>query len=191
MGVPFPARRGVLLAGAIALMLALPTIGAAEDKIGVIDFQVIFERYEATEDAQRTYDRELKEWDETAKEMRSRIDELADEIESQRLMLSEDRLREKQDELRGLRDEYQTFAQGIWGVNGKAAKRNAELTGPISEKIRDVVGRLAEEQDYDIVLDAGTGGVVWARDDINLTQTILDDLALTLEGRQDDEREVD
>ncbi|NNE43754.1 MAG: OmpH family outer membrane protein [Gemmatimonadetes bacterium] len=191
MGVSFPARRGVLLAGAFALLLALPAVGAAEDKIAVVDFQMIFDRYEATEDAQRTYDRELKEWDETAKEMRAKIDELTDEIESQRLMLSEDRLREKQDELRSLRDEYQSFAQGIWGVNGKASKRNAELTGPISEKIRDVVGRLAEEKDYNLVLDAGTGGVIWAKDDVNLTQSVLDDLALTLEGTGDDGSEID
>ena len=93
MGVPFPAGRGVLLGGAVgALLLALPAAAQAEDKIAVVDFQAIFEAYEATEDAQRTYDRELKEWDETAKEMRARIDELADEIESQRLMLSEERL---------------------------------------------------------------------------------------------------
>ena len=52
MGVPFPAGRGVLLGGAVgALLLALPAAAQAEDKIAVVDFQAIFEAYEATEDA--------------------------------------------------------------------------------------------------------------------------------------------
>jgi Skp family chaperone for outer membrane proteins len=181
MGIPLPAwRRFVLVAAA---SLALPTVGLADDGIAVIDFQLVFERYEGTEDIQRTYDRELKEWDEQAKEMRDAIDELKAEVESQRLMLSEDRLREKQDDLKRLQDEYQNFAQSIRGVNGRAAKRNAELTSPISERIRDVVAKIGEEKNLKVILDAGTGGVIWAKDDVNLTQTVLDDMALSLEKR--------
>jgi outer membrane protein len=156
---------------------------AGAEGIGVVDFQLIFEKYEGYEDAQRTFEREYAEWEDDAKEMRSAIDELQQEIDSQRLMLSEERLREKEDELRRLREEYENFAQDIWSVNGKAAKRNAELTRPLSEKIREVVARLGEEKGLDLVLDAGTGGVVWAKDDVNLTQVVLDDLALSVEGR--------
>jgi Skp family chaperone for outer membrane proteins len=155
----------------------------AEGRIGVVDFQLIFEKYEGYEDAQRTFEREYAEWEDLAKEKRAAIDKLQQEIESQRLMLSEERLREKEDELRRLREEYENFAQDIWAVNGKAAKRNAELTRPLSEKIREVVARIGQEKNLDLVLDAGTGGVVWAKDDLNLTQTVLDDLALTVEGR--------
>jgi Skp family chaperone for outer membrane proteins len=166
-------------------MLLPPASAAAAGEIGVVDFQLIFEQYEGYEDAQRTYDRELKEWDDEAKEKRDAIDQLAEEIDSQRLMLSEERLREKQDELRRLREEYQNFAESIWGVNGQAARRNAELTGPISEKIRAVVARLGEEKNLDIILDAGTGGVVWSKDDVNITQTVLDELALSVEGESE------
>ncbi|MGQ0722990.1 MAG: OmpH family outer membrane protein [Candidatus Eiseniibacteriota bacterium] len=183
MGVPLPDRRGLVLALIAAGPLALSPGDACAEGIGVVDFQLIFERYEGYEDAQRTFEREYAEWEDQAKDMRSAIDQLQQEIESQRLMLSEERLREKEDELRRLREEYENFAQDIWSVTGKAAKRNAELTRPLSEKIREVVARLGEEKGLDLVLDAGTGGVVWAKDDVNLTQLVLDDLALTVEGR--------
>ena len=29
-----------------------------------------------------------------------------------------------------------------------------------------------------IILDAGTGGVVWAEDDVNITKAVMDDLSL-------------
>jgi outer membrane protein len=163
--------------------LVLAPQNAGAEGIGVVDFQLIFEKYEGYEDAQRTFEREYAEWEDQAKEMRSAIDQLQQEIDSQRLMLSEERQREKDDELRRLREEYENFAQDIWAVNGKAAKRNAELTRPLSEKIREVVARIGEEKGLDLVLDAGTGGVVWAKDDVNVTQLVLDDLALTVEGK--------
>jgi Skp family chaperone for outer membrane proteins len=165
-------------------VLLLAPSAATAQKIAVIDFQLVFDQYEATEDAQRTLDRQLKEWDEEAKAMRDSIDALKAEIESQRLMLSEERLQEKQDEMRRRQDEYQSFAESIWGVNGRAVKRNEELTQPIAERILKVVTRIGDERNLDLILDAGTGGVVWAKDEVNITQFVLDDLALTVQEQK-------
>ena len=183
MGVPFPDRRPLVLAARLSVVLVAIAIAAGAShaaNIAIVDYQTIFERYEGTSDAQRTLDRELKEWDNEAKEMRDKIQTLTQEIESQRLMLSEDRLREKNGELDRLKEEYQTFAEDIWGVDGTAARRNAELTAPIAEKILDIVARIGDEKNLDVILDASTGGVVWAKDDVNLTQTVLDDLSLLI-----------
>ena len=111
---------------------------------------------------------------------------MQEELESQRLMLSEDRLREKMDELERKRSEYERFAQEIWGVNGKAAKRNAELTAPIAEKILDVSANLGDEMNLKVILDAGTGGVVWAKDDVNITDTVLEDLRIAVQREQEE-----
>jgi outer membrane protein len=159
-------------------VLALFSEASAAEGIAVVDYQAIFDAYEGTSDAQRTLDRELKDWDQEAQRMRDAITQLTGEIESQRLMLSEDRLREKQTELDRQKSEYQEFAESIWGINGKAAQRNAELTRPIAEKILDVIAKLGKEMNLQIILDAGTGGVVWAEDDVNITKAVLDDLSL-------------
>ena len=187
MGISLPDRRAFVLAAAVAVAggLGIAGIAAAAD-IAIIDYQTIFDRYEGTSDAQRTLDRELKDWDAEAKEMRAEIDRLGDEIESQRLMLSEDRLREKTSELDALKKSYQSFAESIWGVNGKAAQRNAELTGPIAEKILDIVAKIGAEEKVDVILDASTGGVVWAKDEVNLTQIVLDDLSVIVQRERDE-----
>lgn len=187
MGVSLPARRPVVLAVLLAVASATvqPSPVSALEGVAVVDYQMIFDRYEGTSDAQQTLNRELKDWDTEAKEMRDEIDELQAEIESQRLMLSEERLREKQDALEQKRSEYERFAQEIWGVNGKAAKRNAELTAPIAEKILDVIARLGDEMNLQVILDAGTGGVVWAKDDVNITDTVLEDLRIAVQREKE------
>lgn len=184
MGVSLPNRRSiVLIAVAIGLAaLARPSDSRAAEGIAIVDYQAIFDRYEGTSDAQRTLDRELKDWDEQAKQMRDTIETKTEELESQRMMLSQERLQEKQDELRRLKDDYQGFAESIWGVNGKAAQRNAELTKPIAERILAVIEKVGRESNLKIILDAGSGGVVWADDDVNLTSAILDDLQISVSG---------
>jgi outer membrane protein len=180
MGIPFPDRRADVLAAVLAGALAAVPAAAAVEGIAVVDYQSIFDQYEGTADAQQTLDREIKEWEKQIAEQREEIEALQKEIESQRLMLSEDRLREKESALERKRQEYERFAQDIFGVSGKAARRNAELTTPIAEKILDVIAKIGEERGLSIVFDAGNGGVVWAKDDVNITQFVLDDLRISV-----------
>jgi Skp family chaperone for outer membrane proteins len=187
MGVSFSARRLRTLAAhasllaALAALAAAPPAGAAEG-IGVIDYQLLFDRYEGTADAQRSLDLEMKEWEQSAKEKRDEIAKLKEELESQRLMLSEERLKEKEEAYRLKKEEYETFAESIFGVSGKAAQRNAELTKPIAERILASVEKIGRERNLKIILDAGTGGVVWAEDDVNVTQIVLDELTSSAAG---------
>jgi outer membrane protein len=164
------------------LLLVFVSPAVAVEGIAVVDYQSIFDQYEGTTDAQKTLDREVKEWEKQMADLREEIETLTREIESQKLMLSEDRLREKQAGLERKREEYERFAQDVFGVDGRASRRNAELTTPIAEKILDVIAKIAGERGLDIVLDAGTGGVVWAKDDVNITQFILEDLRISVPG---------
>lgn len=190
MGVSFPARRTkrllMRLGDARLALLAAALVSAAParalEDIAVVDYQMIFDKYEATADAQRTLDLEMKQWEQDAKEMRDEIAKLGEELESQKLMLSEERLKEKQDLLRQKKDEYETFAESTFGQAGKAAQRNLELTKPIAEKILETIERIGQERNLKVIFDAGTGGVVWAEDDVNVTQTILDELSSSVTG---------
>jgi outer membrane protein len=154
--------------------------------IAVVDYQLIFDRYEGTADAQRTLDREIKEWEQEARALRDSVATLQSELESQRLMLSDERLREKEEELRAKKAEYESFAESVFGIDGRAAKRNAELVRPIAEKLLEVIAEIGRERDLKIILDAGTGGVVWARDDVNITQLVMDDLTAAVQREQEE-----
>lgn len=188
MGVSLSDRRHVLLA--LVLVCSLGTMPAARAvEIAVVDYQLIFDRYEGTADAQRTLDREMKEWEQEARSLRDSVATLQSELESQRLMLSEERLREKEEQLRAKKGEYETFAESVFGIDGRAAKRNAELVRPIAERLLEVIAEIGRERDLKIILDAGTGGVVWARDDVNITQLVLDDLTAAVQREEEEGEE--
>ncbi|MAG63216.1 hypothetical protein CMO84_06795 [Candidatus Woesearchaeota archaeon] len=184
MGVSFPDRRPGLLAGLI-LLTSVMISPALAGEVGVIDFQTIFDKYEGTADAQKALDLQLREWDDEARAMRDEIESLSTELEGQQLMLSEEKLAEKRASLEEKKNEYQQFAESVWGIEGLAAERNAELARPIAEQILEIVAKMGEEMRYSVVLDAGTGQVVWATESADMTGLVLDELESGLEAAGD------
>jgi len=159
-----------------ALLLTAESAPADEMKLGYIDSARIFAEYKGTEDAQRSFDQEVASWEEEAKVMRAELDSLLGEYQAQSLMLSEALKAEKEQRINEKKATYETFVQSIWGPEGKLAEKNSALVQPIIDKINVVLQRIGEEEGFDLVLDAAAGGIVYASDELDLTDRILEEL---------------
>jgi outer membrane protein len=159
-----------------ALLLASASVSAEELKLGYIDSARIFAEYKGTEDAQRSFDQEVATWEEEARVMRAELDSLLQEYQAQSLMLSDALKAEKEQRINEKRTTYETFVQSIWGPEGKLAEKNSALVQPIVDKINVVLQRIGEEEGFDLVLDAAAGGIVYAADELDLTDRILEEL---------------
>lgn len=178
------ARSGVswAVAAAVAAAVVFPHEVLADDiKIGYIDSVRILAQYEVAEEAQQTLDKELKAWEEEAEQMHQEIRSMAEALESQRLMLSETKLTEKSTELQQKQLEYERFVQSIWGQEGRAVQRNVELTKPIIEKVNQVLARIGEEDEYDVILDAANGSIAYGKADLDLTDRVIEELNREME----------
>ena len=159
-----------------ALLLTAASTPADELKLGYIDSARIFAEYKGTEDAQRSFDQEVETWEEQAKTMRAELDSLLEEYQAQSLMLSDALKAEKEQRISEKRSAYEAFAQSIWGPEGKLAEKNSALVQPIVDKINVVLQRIGDEEGFDLVLDAAAGGIVYASDELDLTDRILEEL---------------
>jgi outer membrane protein len=147
-----------------------------ELKVGYVDTVKIFANYSKTVEAEEKYKQEIEEWRKKAKEMEAEIAEMREAIQSQSLMLSEEKISEKRLELDQKIKEYQDYMQEIFGDQGEAAKRNQELTQPLVEEINSVIAEIAEEEGYTIIFDAAQGSLLYARDEIDMTDMVLERL---------------
>src|SRR5262245_34262473 len=122
---------------ALAVLVSAPvggTVLAADElKIGFVDSGRIFEEYEGAKDAQRSLERDSKEWESKAQDLKSQFTNSAEELESQRLMLSQERLKARETEVATLRKTYEDYVTSIWGEQGELSKRNAEVDKPTTE----------------------------------------------------------
>ncbi len=168
-------RMKFILLTLISALLILPA-AARELKIGYIHSQKILAEFQESVEAQKTLDDEQAKWQEQARKMEQDITRLEEELKNQSLLLSAEKKAEKQQQIESKYMEYQRFQQEIWGETGKLYQRNKELTQPIVDKVNTVINKIGKDGDYDIIFDAAVGNIVYAKEDFDITQTVLDDL---------------
>lgn len=167
-----------MTAGLMGLGIALAACGARaqEIKIAYIDSERIFNTLTETQEAQQTFDRDLETWTKEAAEKKREIDQLRTDLEAQTRMLSQAKIEEKQSEIAKKQADYEEFVQSIWGPTGRVAQRNRELTDPIVRKVRGIVEKIAQEENYGLILDAAGGHVIYAARTLDITDRVLDEL---------------
>jgi outer membrane protein len=156
------------------MLIVLPLCTAhAEQKVGFVNASVIFEQYSVAREAETAYEKELEDLNREVADMELELRALADTLEARKYLFSEDRLQEKRRELEGKQQEYVKFRQD---AEIQAARRNDELSRPIVEAIEEATRNIAEKDDFDLILDASPGIVVYSKPDLDLTDKVLQSL---------------
>jgi outer membrane protein len=169
-------RLPMLLLAGVFLAAATLTPAAADLKIGFVRFEYIFNQYKGTKEAQARLEKELKKWEQDAENMQKDIKDLEDKREKQALLMSEQKKKELDDIIANKKIDLNKFVYQKLGQKGDAVQKNDELVKPIIEKINAIIKVIAEEENYDLIMDAGFGGVFWAKNKYDLTERILKEL---------------
>ena len=170
-------KRIALMALALVCTLA-PVAGWAELKIGYIDSEVLKERLPEFREAQRKLDQLRQDYENQAKDREAKLMKLQEDFRKQELLMSEARKAELQADFEEKVRQLQAFTQEKFGPEGELMRKNIELSEPIFKKINDALKTLAEEEGYDFVFDAAapSSGLVFAGEDYDLTETLLESL---------------
>ena len=170
-------KRIALMALALVCTLA-PVAGWAEIKIGYIDSEVLKERLPEFREAQRKLDQLRQDYENQAKDREAKLMKPQEDFRKQELLMSEARKAELQADFEEKVRQLQAFTQEKFGPEGELMRKNIELSEPIFKKINDALKTLAEEEGYDFVFDAAapSSGLVFAGEDYDLTETLLESL---------------
>ncbi len=156
--------------------ILIPLALSAETKIGYIDSQRILSGYRGGGEITQEINTALQDWEKKATTLKQEIEQMIQEYESQSVMLSEKSREEKRAAIEEKQREYQEFIQRIWGAGGEAETKQREIMQPFVEKINEIINQIGESEGYTMIFDIAGMGVVYANDDLDLTQKILDEL---------------
>jgi outer membrane protein len=160
-----------------ALFLALPGLGLAADlKIGFIDSERIFSEYAGTQEAQKSFNREVQELSKTAREKKTEIDDLQRKLDSQGPMLSEAKRDEQNQVLQKKIADYDAFVQKNWGPKGAVSQLNEQYLRPIVDRVHKIVTGFGSDEGYSIILDAADGNIIFGDHALDLTDRVLEQL---------------
>ncbi|NLI15829.1 MAG: OmpH family outer membrane protein [candidate division Zixibacteria bacterium] len=167
-------KKGIIL----FFVLAAAGVAIAEDfKIGYVNSQEIFAKSQEYQEAQAKFDKDVENWNNEAEEMRQSIANLQKDLESQSLILSAEKKKEKEQLLAAKQDTLNQFLNATFGQDGKAERRMAELSKPIRDKILEIIEKIAIENNYSLILDAGTVNIAYAKKSLDITDDVLAEMA--------------
>ena len=171
-------KKSLYLFGLLFLGIALltRTVQAQQPKIGYVDVEKLKSEYKEFSDAQEKFSRQLAQWRTQDSTMQREILTLQEELDKQGALLTEAKRQEKQQQILTKQKAYQEFATRVLGTDGEMAKRERELSKPLIDKINAVIQLVAIRDGYALILDSSGGNVLYAKEDMDLTAKILDEL---------------
>jgi outer membrane protein len=159
------------------LCLAAPGVGLGADlKIGFIDSERIFSEYAGTQEAQRSFNREVQELTKTAREKKTEIDDLQRKLDAQGPMLSEAKRDEQNQVLQKKIADYDAFVQKNWGPQGSVSRLNEQYLKPIVDRVHKIVTGFGTDEGYSLILDAADGNIIFGDRTLDLTDRVLEQL---------------
>lgn len=157
-------------------LFVIATILFSVVKIGLIDSDRILSEYLGAREIKSQVDVEIDKFKSKALEMRQKIVTAKKDLEAQKLMLSETAKAAKLKEINDLEGELNRYLKQVYGSGGLAEKKHRELMTPIIKKINDAIEKIAESENLTIVLDLAGNTVAYAKEGMDITDLVIDDL---------------
>lgn len=166
----------------LTLAAALVTGLFAEGiKIAYIDTDRVMAVSTDTQEAQQTLMAERTKWETEINEMDMEIQALMTDYEQKKLVLTEQGKIEAEAKITELTQTRQARVQELFGDQGTFMQKQNELLEPILTKLKAIIDRVSVEQNYTIVLDAASGGILYAKSSLDITDMIIDEMNKTIE----------
>jgi len=154
------------------VLIALPSFA---QKLAYVHSQKVLAEYSEYRDVQNKLaeiqNQYQAEYDQLVQEYTQQVQE----IESQSLLLSPEKKAEKERLAQEKALQIEKYKYEKLGPQGEIYKKQAELGQPVLDKINDVIRKIGESEGYDFVFDGATG-LLWAKEEHNITQQVLDEL---------------
>jgi outer membrane protein len=157
----------------LALLLMAQRAQSQGLKIGFVNDERIKVEYKAWQLAQEQWELEAKAWEEEALAKQTDLNDLEDEYEKQKLILSEEKKKEKEAAIKVKAEDLDSYTRRIFGPNGEAERKQAQLLQPLLEKVTQAIEAVAVEANYDVVftLQSGLG---YIKESYDLTDKVLE-----------------
>ena len=148
----------------------------ADVKIGYIDSNEIMTKFEEVRQVQVNLEKEQRKLQAEMENLIQQLDSLKQEYDRQRLLMSDSRRQEKEQELVRSEQKIQKFQMDKFGPEGEIYRKQNQLLKPVLAKVDEAIQAVGKRQQYDYIMDAVGGAIVYALDSNNLTEDVIEEL---------------
>ena len=111
------------------------------------------------------------------------VDDLFREYQARELLYTNEERQARREEIVAAEEEVERLRMQYFGPEGDIFTQQESLIRPIQERVLQAVEEVATEEGYDYVLDkAGQLVFMYSRDQFNLSDKVLTELGIDVEG---------
>ncbi|RUO25417.1 molecular chaperone [Aliidiomarina minuta] len=165
--------KSILLVTALAATsLGMSATASAEtNRIAVVDVGAVFQQLPQRDEIAQSLQREFRERIERMQEMEQEIGELRERIQRDESIMSEDERNQAMQEFEQRVGQAQQRGEEL---NEEMRRRQNEERDRLLSQMQTVIAGIAEEEGYDIVLEANS--VAFARDSYDISSKIIEEM---------------
>ncbi len=161
------------------ILFVMGALFAQNVKVAYIDSERIMMESKDTKEAQSLFQKDREGWMRQIDDLDAEIQRLESDFNTKKLTLSASGKKQAEDKIEEKKNARKEIVESIFGDNGRAQSRNAELLQPIMTKLRVIIERIAVEENYAMIFDASSAGIIWAQPRLDLTEQIINEMNKT------------
>jgi outer membrane protein len=151
-------------------LLAVPAI-ADEMKIGTVDMLKALQTVETGRKAKAALEKEFNAKKKEVQTEEASIRKAGEELEKQSLVMNEEAKNKKRAELQ---QRIMKLQESTARSQAELQQKERDLTKPIIDKLREIIGELAKQKGYSVVLERNENTVLFSQDKDDMTQQVID-----------------
>jgi outer membrane protein len=158
----------------VVCMVVFPIFASAQMKIGHINSEQIMQALPEAQDAQKSLDNMVGQWESELQKMQADWKKKFDEYDKKKLILTDQARADQEKELRDLEQSIADYRNRKFGQNGELFQKQNEVMKPIQNKMFKILEDIAKEDGYDYVFDkSGEILLLYTNDKYDLTTKVL------------------
>lgn len=150
-------------------MLMMASFAQADTKVGFVDMQKAIQTTSAGKKAKTELETEFNKKKKELEKKEADLKKMGEDLEKKKSVLSEEALGKKQAEFQ---EEMLKYRDVVGKSQIEIQKKERELTAPILEKMKKVIGKLAKDKGYSLVIE-NSQMVLYATPDSDLTDEVI------------------
>ncbi|OFZ76249.1 MAG: hypothetical protein A3K03_02205 [Bdellovibrionales bacterium RIFOXYD1_FULL_44_7] len=154
----------------ILLVCFLGFSAFAEEKIATVDMQKALQTVEAGKKARSLLEKEFNAKKKELQKEENSLKKMGEDFKKQSLVLSDEARIKKQNEIQ---ERIMKFQEMTAKSQADIQQKEQELTMPIINKLRSVIGEIAKQKGYTVVFEKNENTVLYSLDKDDLTGEVI------------------
>ena len=160
---------------AVLIITLFFTVGISfAQRIVYVDTEYILNQLPEFKEATQELENQLTTWNEEIAEKEQEYIDMKASFEEKKLLMPEKLKLEEEEKLQQAETNLKELKKERLGVKGDLYKKQQSLIKPIQDEIYNAIKQMAEQRDYDMVLDKSTGvSILFVKPKFDMSDEVL------------------